>query len=98
TGISDSASFDVVDLELDVDCGDSCDIIRDTGYLEDIDEYSISIYRDDLPELDVHMCPDSEELASDAECILIENTGDDDVCLAFSTECDSDRFAYIIDE
>ncbi|MFP4190366.1 MAG: hypothetical protein ACLFSL_05015, partial [Candidatus Woesearchaeota archaeon] len=98
TGISDGASFDIVDLELDVDCGDSCDLIRDTGYLEDIDEYSISIYRDDLPELDVHMCPDSEELASDAECILIENTGDDDICLAFSTECDSDRFAYIIDE
>ena len=99
TEVSDSMEYEIRDLELDTGCDEYCDLIStDDPDREEFDEYNIVIGRDEADSLiDIHQCPDSEVSAEDANCIRIESTGSDSVCMAFDADCDDDSIAQVID-
>ena len=97
TGLSDSASFDVVELEMAFDCED-CDFIQTGDDPIVSSENTLSISSDEASDFEIHICPGSLEHFSEAQCILIENLGDGAICIGFSATCESDSVAYVIED
>ena len=97
TGISDSITFDISELDMDFDCED-CGFIQTDGDLVVPSENTLSISSAEASDFDIHVCPGSLEHFSDAQCILIENLGDGAICIGFSATCESDSVAYVIED